>query len=91
MGVDHSVACALCHYLCACNHIRVVDGHCHILQERIRTRQLRANFAKALRRTEVQERGIAVTGRETFDQNPELIPFEGYLTRANEAYSERRK
>ena len=40
---------------------------------------------------EAQLKGIVVTGWETFDQNPELILFEGYLTRANKAHLERRK
>jgi hypothetical protein len=40
---------------------------------------------------EAQQKGIVVTGWETFDQNPELILFEGYLTRANDARLERRK
>jgi hypothetical protein len=40
---------------------------------------------------EAQQKGIVVTGWDTFDQNPELILFEGYLTRANEAHLERRK
>jgi len=40
---------------------------------------------------EAQQKGIIVTGWETFDQNPELILFEGYLTRAYEAHLERKK
>jgi hypothetical protein len=40
---------------------------------------------------EAQQKGIVVTGWDTFDQNPELILFEGYLTRANEAHLERRR
>jgi hypothetical protein len=46
---------------------------------------------RVFRPKEAQQNGIAVTGWETFDQNPELIVFEGYLTRDNEAYLERRK
>jgi hypothetical protein len=40
---------------------------------------------------EAQQKGIVVREWETFDQNPELILFEGYLTRANEAHLGRRK
>ena len=46
---------------------------------------------RVFRPAEAQQKGIVVTGWETFDQNPELILFEGYLTRANEAHLERRK
>ena len=46
---------------------------------------------RVFRPAEAQQMGIVVTGWETFDQNPELIHFEGYLTRANEAHLERRK
>lgn len=37
------------------------------------------------------EKGIAVTGWETFDQHPELIMFEGYIARDNSARLERKK
>jgi hypothetical protein len=46
---------------------------------------------RVFRPAEAQQKGIVVTGWETFDQNPELILFEGYLTRANKAHLERRK
>jgi len=46
---------------------------------------------RVFRPAEAQQKGTVVTGWETFDQNPELILFEGYLTRANEAHLERRK
>ena len=48
-------------------------------------------FVRIFRPAEVQNKGIIVTGWETFDENPNLILFEGYLTRANEAHLERRK
>jgi len=41
--------------------------------------------------TEAKQKGVVVTGWDTFDQNPELILFEGYLTIDNEAYLEKRK
>lgn len=40
---------------------------------------------------EVADKGVAVTGWETFDQHPELVLFEGYLTLGNEAYLERKR
>lgn len=46
---------------------------------------------RVFRPVEAQQKSIVVTGWETFDQNPEFILFEGYLTRANEAHLERRK
>jgi len=45
---------------------------------------------RVFRLPDVQEKGINVTGWETFDQYPELILFEGYLTKTNEAHLERR-
>jgi hypothetical protein len=57
----------------------LVDGGKHV------------TLIRVFRPAEAQQKGIDVTGWETFDQNPELILFEGYLTRANEAHLERRK
>lgn len=48
-------------------------------------------FLRIFRPAEAQQKGIVVEGWETFDQHPDLILFEGYLTRANEAHLERRK
>lgn len=36
------------------------------------------------------EKSITVTGWETFDQHPELLLFEGYLARDNNAYLEKK-
>jgi hypothetical protein len=48
-------------------------------------------FLRLFRLTEAQERGIVVEGWETFEEHPDLILFEGYLTKTNEAHLERRK
>jgi hypothetical protein len=48
-------------------------------------------FVRIFRPAEVQNTGIIVTGWETFNEHPDLILFEGYLTRANNAHLERRK
>ncbi len=48
-------------------------------------------FMRVFRRSEVAQKGLEVTGWETFDQHPELLLFEGYLTRANEAHLERKR
>lgn len=48
-------------------------------------------FLRVFKLTEVEQKGIVVTGWETFDEHPDLILFEGYLTRDNRANLERRK
>ena len=48
-------------------------------------------FLRIFGPAEAQNKGIIVTGWETFDEHPDLILFEGYLTRGNEAHLERRK
>ena len=41
---------------------------------------------------EAENKGVKITGWETFDQHPELILFEGYLTKHNNiAFLEKRK
>jgi len=48
-------------------------------------------FLRVFKPSEAEERKIAITGWETFDQHPELIIFEGYLTKANKAHLERKR
>jgi len=48
-------------------------------------------FLRVFKPTEVQRKGVLVEGWETFDQNSDLILFEGYLTKTNEAFLERRR
>lgn len=48
-------------------------------------------FLRVFKPKEAVEMGVIVTGWDTFDQHPELILFEGYLTNSNEAYLERKK
>ncbi len=40
---------------------------------------------------EINEKGLSVTGWETFDEHPELVVFEGYVTESNEARLERKR
>ena len=47
-------------------------------------------FLRIFRPKEAQQKGVGVTGWETFDEHPDLILFEGYLTKTNEAYLERK-
>ena len=47
-------------------------------------------FIRVFDLSEIEKKGITVTGWETFDQNPDLILFEGYLNeKTNEAKMER--
>ena len=47
-------------------------------------------FLRIFRPKEAQQKGVGVTGWETFEEHPDLILFEGYLTKTNEAYLERK-
>ena len=47
-------------------------------------------FLRVFKPAEADQKGIAVTGWETFDEHPDLIRFEGYLTRANKAHLEKK-
>jgi len=51
----------------------------------------KVKFLRIFRLTEAQQKGITVTGWETFDEHPDLILFEGFLTKGNEAHLERKK
>ncbi len=46
---------------------------------------------RIFRLSDIEKKGVEVTGWETFDQHPDLVLFEGYLTRNNEAYREPKK
>ncbi len=48
-------------------------------------------FLRIFKPGEAQQKEIPVTGWETFDEHPDLIHFEGYLTGSNEAYLERKR
>ena len=48
-------------------------------------------FMRVFKPKEAEQKGVVVTGWETFDQHPDLILFEGYLTKSNEAYLERKR
>jgi hypothetical protein len=48
------------------------------------------NLLRVFSLRDVEKKGITIAGWETFDQNPELIMFEGYLYN-NEAHLERKK
>ena len=46
---------------------------------------------RVFRLNDVAKRGVTITGWETFDQHPDLVLFEGYLTSKNEAHLERKR
>ncbi len=48
-------------------------------------------FIRVFKPEEAQMKNITITGWETFDQYPDLIHFEGHLTKRNEAFLERKK
>ena len=48
-------------------------------------------FLRVFSLREAEGRGISITGWETFDQHPDLIIFEGYETKRNEAHLERKR
>ncbi len=48
-------------------------------------------FIRVFKPEEAQMKNITITGWETFDQYPDLIHFEGYLTKRNEAFLDPKK
>jgi hypothetical protein len=42
-------------------------------------------FLRVFHLGEAAQKGVEVKGWETFDEHPDLILFEGFLTKANEA------
>jgi hypothetical protein len=60
-------------------------------REGVLQNSLPVTFLRIFKPIEAQRKGIVVTGWETFDQYPELILFEGYLTKSNEAHLERKR
>ena len=66
-------------------HMRCVE------REGVLENGMPVTFLRIFRLAEVQNKGIIVTGWETFDEHPHLILFEGYLTRADEVHLERRQ
>jgi hypothetical protein len=63
------------------NNIRCVE------QEGLMDGNKKVHFLRVFKVSEAVEKGVAITGWETFDTNPDLILFEGYWDEArNEAY-----
>jgi hypothetical protein len=51
----------------------------------------KVKFLRVFKPMEAQHKGIPIMGWETFDQHPDLIIFEGYLTESNKAHLERKR
>lgn len=47
-------------------------------------------FLRVFRLSDMSKKGVNVAGWETFDDHPDLIAFEGYLSADNEAHLERK-
>lgn len=48
-------------------------------------------YMRVFKPSEAEQKGITIAGWETFDEHPELVYFEGYVTLANKAHLERKK
>ncbi len=48
-------------------------------------------FIRVFKPEEAKTNNITITGWETLDQHPDLVLFEGYLTKSNEAHLERKR
>ncbi len=47
-------------------------------------------FVRVFKPGMATEKGVSVTGWETFDQHPELVLFEGHVTRSDRAFLTKR-
>jgi hypothetical protein len=48
-------------------------------------------FLRVFNLAETEQKGVVVTGWETFDEHPDLVMFEGYVTQGGEAHLERKR
>ena len=60
-------------------------------REGVLDEKLPVTFIRVFKIKDVEQRGVTVTGWETFDQHPDLILFEGYITTTNKAHLERKR
>jgi hypothetical protein len=66
------------------------DMRC-VEREGVLEEKLPVTFLRVFKIKEAEQRGITVTGWQTFDQYPDLILFEGYITETNKAHLERKR
>jgi hypothetical protein len=50
-----------------------------------------ATFMRIFNLAEAEQKGVVVTGWETFDEHPDLVIFEGCVTPGGEAILERKR
>ncbi len=48
-------------------------------------------FLRVFKLRQASEKGVVITGWETFNEHPELILFEGYVRINNQAFLERKQ
>ena len=65
------------------------DMRC-VEREGVLDEKLPVTFLRVFKIKEAEQKGVTVTGWETFDQHPDLILFEGYITKNNKAHLERK-
>ncbi len=46
----------------------------------------RVTFLRVFNRNEAERKGVIIEGWETFDRHPDLVMFDGYLTRSRRAF-----
>jgi hypothetical protein len=47
-------------------------------------------FVRVFSLKAVEDKGVVITGWEVFDQHPDLVLFEGYITSSDETYLARK-
>ncbi len=48
-------------------------------------------FMRVFKPSEADKKGVVIAGWETFDEHPDLVLFEGYVTKGNQARLQRKK
>lgn len=66
------------------NHLRIVD------REGTLDGKIPVTLIRVFNINHARQKGIDIAGWETFDENPDLVLFEGYITRTNEVKMERK-
>lgn len=67
------------------NQIRCVEREGTLGEEK------KVTLLRVFKLSDVQKKGVEVKGWETFDEHPDLVLFEGYVTKNNEAFLEPKK
>jgi hypothetical protein len=67
-----------------CNRMRCVEREGFI-------DKIGVTLIRVFKPSEAEQKGVPVMGWETFDEHPDLVIFEGYLTKQNKAHLERKR